>query len=38
MARAYETDLRLAIETIENNYEPREVRSGLIDLSKSINT
>ena len=38
IARAYETGLRLAIEAIENNYEPREVRNKLIELSKSINT
>ena len=38
IARAYEAGLRLAIEAIENNYEPREVRNKLIELSKSINT
>ncbi|WP_252901417.1 glycosyltransferase family 2 protein [Vulcanisaeta sp. JCM 14467] len=35
--RAYESGLRLAIEAIENNYEPREVRNKLIELNKEVN-
>ncbi len=34
---AYETGLRLAIEAIENNYEPKEVRNRLIKLNETLN-
>jgi hypothetical protein len=35
-SRVYATGLGLAIEAIENNYEPREVRRRLLEIEQEI--